>query len=112
MIPNIQGVSSRGTVASLPTEQAQHDPSTNVHGPGQKSLSKEQVRAVVQEMNKAMESLTSGLEFSVDGTTNQTVVKVINTNTNQVIRQIPSEEMLRVSQRIAELLGVLYDHQG
>ena len=39
----------------------------------------------------------------------ETVVKVLNTQTQEVVRQIPSEEMLRMSQRITELLGVLFD---
>ncbi len=85
------------------------------HGPqvpAGKSQSRDQVESVVRELNKTMESLTHDLEFTVDSTTKETVIRVINTSTHQVVRQIPSEEMLRVAQRIAALLGVLYDQQG
>ena len=111
MVTSIQGISSFGvTVSPTTSDGSQQDSSQNSPAPEQKSLSQDQIQSIVQELNTAMQSFTSDLEFSIDNTTKQTVVKVIDTNTNQVIRQIPSEEMLRVSQRIAELLGVLYDH--
>jgi flagellar protein FlaG len=78
-----------------------------------KSLqSADEVAAAVQELNAAMKVVNTNLSFSIDNITKQTVVTVTDENTHEVIRQIPSEEMLKVSERIAELLGVLFDHAG
>jgi flagellar protein FlaG len=74
-----------------------------------KETSKAEVDATLNELNHAMRSLGTSLSFSVDGVTHQTVVTVTDARTHEVIRQIPSEDMLRVSQRITELLGVLFD---
>ena len=78
--------------------------------PAGRGLLLKEINTTVDELNKAMETVGTKLSFSVDKETRQTVIKVMDSRTGEVIRQIPSEEMLRISQRITELLGVLTDH--
>lgn len=60
----------------------------------------------IVELNKKMSiaSDSNELSFSIDEETNASVVKVIDKETNEVIRQIPSEEMLAISKSIDELI--------
>ena len=74
-------------------------------------LAPEKVDAVVKELNDAMRLIATSLSFSIDETTGKTVIRVIDDGTKQVIRQIPSEEVLKVAARITELLGVLFDEK-
>ena len=113
MVTSIQGISApvpSGSPTSNDRDQQVPFPETS--GSDVQVFSPDQMKSVVAELNKIMESVTNDLEFSVDSSTNETVIKVVNTTTGQVVRQIPSEEMLRVAQRIVALLGVLYDHEG
>jgi flagellar protein FlaG len=116
MVTEVQSIGSFGSAAPIATFEAKDVAQAIAVSVPEKqpkqTFSKEQIDAVVQELNKAMQIVNTSLSFSVDQNTKQTVVKVTDVNTKEVIRQIPSEEMLRVSQRIAELLGVLYDHAG
>lgn len=75
-----------------------------------RALSDAEIAAMVKELNTAMKVVNTNLSFSYDSVTKRTVVRVTDAQTNEVIRQIPSEEMLRISERITELLGVLFDH--
>jgi flagellar protein FlaG len=68
-----------------------------------------QVDAIVKELNEAMRIINTSITFSVDKPTGKTVIRVMDADTKQVIRQIPSEEMMRVAERITQLLGVLFD---
>ncbi len=77
----------------------------------QATLAPEKVDAVVKELNDAMRIISTSLSFSVDEATGKTVIRVIDDGTKQVIRQIPSEEVLKVAARITELLGVLFDEK-
>ena len=77
-----------------------------------KSLSKAEIDAALSELNTAMNSIGTSISFSVDSTTKQTVVRVMDAKTHEFIRQIPSEEMLKFSRRITVLLGALFDHAG
>lgn len=56
---------------------------------------------------QAVRSLASSLEFSVDRQTGKTIVRVIDTATHEVIRQIPSEEMLAIARALDHLQGLL-----
>ena len=64
---------------------------------------------VVSELNTAMKITGTKLSFSVDSVTKQTIVRVVDSETGELIRQIPSEVMLKLSHNISALLGVLLD---
>ncbi len=68
----------------------------------------QELEEAVERLNKMMESGKRGLGFSVDNQINVTVVTVKDSNTGEVVRQIPSEAVLRVAHRIEDLKGILY----
>ena len=51
------------------------------------------------------------VNFSIDKETNEFVVKVINPFTNQVIRQIPPQELVNLANSIQQKAGILVDKQ-
>lgn len=66
------------------------------------------VQSAVDQINEAIQSMASnGLEFSIDKDTDMVVVKVIDQQTEEVIRQIPSEEVLQIAQAMEKLKGLL-----
>lgn len=67
------------------------------------------VEKIAAQLNELMRELDTKLSFAVDQTTNQIVIRVMNTSTNELIRQIPAEDMLRIAGRIKEMLGVVFD---
>lgn len=71
------------------------------------AIDQSQIRKALDEVNQKMQSLGGSLEFSVDRQTGKTVVRIIDTSTNQLIRQIPSEEMLTIARSLDKLQGLL-----
>lgn len=61
----------------------------------------------VEEVRKAIEPVAQDLLFSIDDDTGRTVVKVVDSSTDEVIRQIPSKEVLAIAQALDKLQGVL-----
>ena len=59
-------------------------------------------KQAVEEINRAMRQSNRNLEFSVDDATSRVVVRLTDTETGEVIRQIPSEETLAISRSIGE----------
>ena len=53
-----------------------------------------------------------GFQFSLHKETNRTIVRVINEETKEVIREIPSEEMLDIMAKMDEMMGVLFDKKA
>jgi flagellar protein FlaG len=67
----------------------------------------QRVQKAAEEINAQLRELAKNIRFSVDQDTGETVVKVVDTETGDVIRQIPSEEMLAISRSLERLQGVL-----
>ena len=67
----------------------------------------EQVTQAIKSINKAMENLSQGLEFSIDSDTHRTIVKVVDKQTKDVIRQIPTEETLEIAKALDQVSGLL-----
>src|SRR5690554_3416126 len=60
-----------------------------------------------EEINAAMEAWATGMRFELDEDTQQVVVSIIDTQSGDVLRQIPSEEVLHVAKMIAQFQGNL-----
>lgn len=70
--------------------------------------SREQVDDAVKKLNESLP--TPSLEFSVDHDSKEIVVKLIDQNTKEVLRQIPSLEALEMAKSIDKLQGRMIHH--
>jgi flagellar protein FlaG len=67
----------------------------------------EQIAEAIATANKALKSVSSSVEFSLDQGTGKTVIRIIDSSNHQVIRQVPSEEMLAIARAVDRLQGLL-----
>lgn len=56
----------------------------------------------VRELNEHIQTVQRELHFSVDEDSGQTVIKVMDLATKEVIRQIPNEEALSFARKLEE----------
>jgi flagellar protein FlaG len=59
-----------------------------------------QIQSAVDKVNQVMLQANTGVEFSVDQSSDRTLVKVVDTKTGETIKQFPSKEMIAISQSI------------
>jgi flagellar protein FlaG len=84
------------------------NPNVSVNSqPSREAVAKaaEQIQTFVKEMGR-------NLDFSVDATTGYNVVKVINPETNEIIRQLPSEELLKIARSMESWNSVLVNQKA
>jgi len=58
----------------------------------------EVIAKTAQQLQSFVQSMGRDLSFSVDATTGYNVVRVVNPETGEVVRQLPSEELLKIAQ--------------
>jgi len=75
-------------------------------------VSREEVTKAVKATNEFVGSINDALQFSIDDETGKTVVKVIDSNTQEVIKQIPSEEMIAIAKALDKLKGLLLQQKA
>ena len=61
------------------------------------------VATAVSQLNKQLQEVHSNLQFSIHEASGRVVVKVIDTQTDEVIRQIPDEAILALAENIENL---------
>jgi len=67
----------------------------------------ESVRQAVAAINRAAKALNNSVQLSMDSSSGRAVVRVVDTETGQLIRQIPSEEALELRRELDRLAGLL-----
>jgi len=72
----------------------------------------EQVTQAVERLNGMMQSGQQSLRFAVDDDSGRMVVRVMDAQTEEVIRQIPSEETLRFAEYVDGLVGMIFNKKA
>jgi flagellar protein FlaG len=70
---------------------------------------KELVKKTIAEMNTEFELKNYSIRFSIDDKLKEIVVKIVDTKTDEVIRQIPPDEVLRLRAHLEEMVGILLE---
>jgi flagellar protein FlaG len=67
---------------------------------------------IIEELVDVSAAFNKRLSFSLNEKLGQVVVKVIDTDTDKVIREIPPAELQHVNERIREVIGILFDERA
>ncbi len=95
-------VTAHDTKQVLPVSGKKLPPAT-----AQSPASNDSLDKAIKQLNDYVQSVHRDLTFSVDKDSGRTVIKVVDSNTKEVIRQFPSEEMLRVAKELSKDHGLL-----
>jgi flagellar protein FlaG len=67
----------------------------------------QQIQNAVEKLKMALPSKANALQFSLDDQTGKTVVRVVDSETGELIRQIPSEELMEIARALDKMQGLL-----
>lgn len=68
---------------------------------------KEELDNALASINKTLQERAPGLEFSVDSESNRAIVKVVDMETKEVIRQMPSREVMEIAKALDKLQSLM-----
>lgn len=102
--PNITKPVSAENVVDVPKQDHERKASTQ-------HLDRKDVENMVDSIDEFTNNLQSKLKFSIHDDTNEIVVKIINRETGETIKQIPPEELLKIHANMKKPTGLLF-HQS
>ena len=88
----------------------QHDATRNLTEQNNETLSKE-VKEATEKLNKQMEDLGTSIRFGYNDKIGAMYVNVMEMKTGEVIRKIPTEQAMKLSEYFKEAVGVLFDKE-
>lgn len=68
---------------------------------------KEELKQALASINTALQDRSPGLEFSIDRDSDRSVVKVVDKDTQEVIRQMPSREAIEIAKALDKLHSLM-----
>jgi flagellar protein FlaG len=97
--------SNSSNVASVKSSQSQ--PAVSVA-----AVTDEQVAQALEQIKDALGNMTQDLNFSIDEETGKTVVKIIDTASQEVIRQFPTEDAIAIARSLDKMSGLLFNDKA
>ena len=121
MVGRVEGIDQGQEAQSI--NLARREPRTerteNVRGKV-KSLKENQLSAEelrdeledkINDMNDIMETLDEKLSFELHDKTDRIMTRIIDIKTQEVIKEMPPEEMLDLAAKIHEMVGLIIDEE-
>lgn len=71
----------------------------------------EKLEDKVDQLNKTVEVFDKRIHFQIHEATNRIMVQIIETTSEEVIKEIPPEKILDLVARIEEMIGLLVDEK-
>lgn len=76
------------------------------------SITRDELRRTTADLNLQMEVLNTNVRFSFSEELEALIVQVTERDTGKVIRQIPSEEAMKIASYFKNAIGLLFDKEG
>ncbi|HEK24842.1 MAG TPA: flagellar protein FlaG [Hydrogenobaculum sp.] len=88
------------------TQNLQNEKSTDYSNTSKDNLEK-QIQKAIEQLTQSLSYLNTHLNITLDKKADSLVIKIIDNKTNQVIKEIPPEYMLRIAEAINNLVGII-----
>lgn len=72
-------------------------------------LTVQEVSETVEALNSVMQQMERGISFQVDDQSGRQVIQVIDRDSGDVIKQMPSEDLLKLINHMQEMQNILFD---
>ena len=93
---------SSAAVSKVENSQVTSDLSKAEKLQARNEATREQLDDAVSQLNDFVQNVQRDLQFEVDNEMGQTIVKVVDQQTQEVIRQIPDEVALRLAEKLQQ----------
>ena len=109
-LQSVERYSPRRPQATKTTEETRPDKVevNRQKGDQDKGSDKERVKAIVDRLNHMSRVLDRKIQFEVASETEDVVVKIVDRETGQTIRQIPPQELVNLASRMEEIHEIIF----
>tara|TARA_Y100000766_G_C18836667_1_gene570794 strand:+ start:345 stop:746 length:402 start_codon:yes stop_codon:yes gene_type:complete len=108
-----------GSMVGKQTETAQDSTSAQAVTPQTREavqepaqVDREQLQAAVSDIQDFVQSVRRDINFALDEDSGRMIINVTEASSGDVIRQIPSEEALRLAENLTEIRSVLFEAEA
>lgn len=109
---NISTADSLARLAEAKLSQKGTASTNSANAPSADSVTKDELEKYLKKINDYVQIRASNIEFTTDEETGIHIVKIVDTETHEEIRQIPSKEAIQIAKTLDQLQGMLIRQQA
>ncbi|WP_084655893.1 flagellar protein FlaG [Andreesenia angusta] len=106
--PGIRPMEAKERPLTTQVEQSKSSQESE-NNPKEEKVDLESLQSLLGGVNDKLEPYDTQVQFSVHEKTKQVMIKVVNTATNETVREIPSEKLMDIMANLLEVAGILVD---
>lgn len=110
-LPNQQRTQTQQQPQAAVVLPADNAPAPERQAAAAKPLELHKIESVTKQIDSYLRSMNRSLQFRLDDATGQMVVTLRDSETGEVIRQVPGEDALRIAERIENGLSMMLDEK-
>lgn len=108
---NVQSVDKVDTTTKVVENAGEKGQNGNMNQrPEQQTVSDEQIKKAVEQMNKNMMAHSEAI-FGIHEGTNRVTIKIVDRDTKKVLKEVPPEKTLDMIAKVWEMAGILVDEK-
>ena len=104
----VQKLAQEGTLERMKREREEITQQSEID----RKTNSEELQKLIEEIRKKFDMLSKYLKIDIDTELEIPVAKIIERDTNRVIRQIPPEYLLELMKKIDQMLGILLNKEA
>lgn len=106
--PNIDTKGHERRTTALPTDKTRSVPETQKE---QLKVLHADIRKIVEELRQVSHAFNRRLDFEMNDQLGEVIVRIVNSDTGEVIKVLPPEELQKLHLKIKETVGLLVDEK-
>ncbi|MCL2043243.1 MAG: flagellar protein FlaG [Treponema sp.] len=105
--PELSGIQSRSPQQRAAAEKL----AASLPGNNRQASAPQEMKKVVADVQRVSQIFNKKLQFVVDQQSNEVIVKVIDKDTDKVIKVLPPEELQRLHRKLKDTIGFLFNER-
>ena len=100
-----------GDMAEHQRQAAENRAADQLFSDKEREITESMMESAIKNANKRLRASSRELEYKIHEKTNRVMVKIINSETKEIIREIPPEKTLDIFAKVLEMAGLMVDEK-
>jgi flagellar protein FlaG len=112
VVAEVESKAQRAKARDLPAQAAEKSAEPARQTPAAPPVEFHKIESVTRQIDSFLRSMNRSLQFRLDESTGRMIVSICDSETGEVIRQVPGEEALRIAQNLENRLSGMLDEKA
>lgn len=109
---DVQYESNSNNTVDTNLKVSQTDTTVKINGSQDKKVDEKNVKDAVDKLNKLFEGTSTHVEYEAVGKTRRLSIRIVNSETKEVITELPPKKIIQMIDRLCEIAGIMVDEKA